>query len=440
MAALSFTVSGITETEKDTIAVCYQCMNDKHPNTVDLIPGAYRDENGKPWVMPFIHKLEKEMLESPNWNHEYVIFLGLDPYMTLVPPLILGDNCPALKTGRAFGIQTVSGTGALRIGAELLARHSKFNTFYLSDPTWDTHDIIFSYGGFKNSRTYRYWDPVKRGLNFEGLLEDLDNAPENAVIVLQICAHNPTGCDLTRDQWIQIADVMQKRKLFPFFDAAYQGLGSGDLEEDAWPVRYFVQRGFEMFIAQTFSKNMGLYSDRIGCLTLVLNDGRQQEIPALKLMMTVIVRAMYLCPTRIGSELVIKVLQNPQHCEEWQKCLRKMAEQLKEVRQALKDRLVKLGTPGSWEHITEQKGMFSFTALTRKQVAYLAEKYHLYMLLNGRVNMFALNNKNLNRFAEAVHDAVLNCPQYRCLCNLFIGDQSHDMTIAVTVTLNHKIK
>lgn len=390
----------------DVIDVCTRCFADKSEKRIDLIPGAYRDENGKPWVLPFVLDLEKKLLKSDTYNHEYVLFLGLDSFNELVPRLILGENSPALNSGRAFGIQTVSGCGALRIGAELLVRHAKYNTFYISSPTWDNHELTFLYAGFSTSRQYRYWDPVKKGVDFKGMIEDLQQAPENAVVILQMCAHNPTGCDLTKEQWTKVADVMQEKKLFPFFDCAYQGFASGNLEEDAWPVRYFVDRGFEMLIAQSFSKNMGLYADRTGCLTILLKEGRQGEVGSIKMMLTIIARALYLCPTRHGAEIVIQTLQDPTLRKQWLECLQTMVERLKVVRQGLKERLEKLGTPGNWNHVTTQTGMFSFTGLTSKQVACLAKEYHMYLLPNGRANLCALNNNNLDRFAQAVHDTI----------------------------------
>ncbi|KAJ4450695.1 hypothetical protein ANN_02124, partial [Periplaneta americana] len=278
---------------------------------------AYRDENGKPWILPFVHDLERKIFECPSYNHEYVVFLGMVPFQELTPQVILGADSPDLKSGRAFGVQTVSGTAALRAGAELLLRHFKYTTFYISEPTWDNHDVTFLYAGFADSRRYRFWDPATRGLDMEGLLEDLRNAPEHSVIVLQMCAHNPTGCDFTKEQWIQIADVMEERNLFPFLDAAYQGLATGDLEEDAWPARYFAQRGFEFFIAQSFSKNMGLYGDRVGCLTLVLNEEQQKQTEHINLLLASIIRALYLCPTRHGPEIVVQTLRSPELTEKW---------------------------------------------------------------------------------------------------------------------------
>lgn len=397
---------------QEGIHVYMKCDADKSEQRINLLAGAYRDEDGKPWVLPFVLRIENEMLRSATYNHEYILFLGLDLFKELVPPVVLGENSPALKSGRAFGIQTASGTSALRIGAELLVRHAKYTTFYTSEQTWDQHEATLLYAGFSNSRQYRYWDPVKRGVDFDGMVEDLRQAPENSVIILQACAHNPTGCDLTKEQWIKVADIVQDKKLFPFFDIAYQGFASGDMEEDAWPVRYFVDRGIEMLIAQSFSKNLGLYGDRVGSLIVVLKDGRQKEFGPIKLMLTMIARALYLVPTRHGGEIVIQTLQDATTRKEWFETVQLMVKRLQSARQGLKERLEKLGTPGNWNHITEQKGMFSFTGLTRKQSAYLADNCHMYILPNGRINVGSLNRNNLDRFAQAVNEAILNVPDH----------------------------
>lgn len=160
---------------------------------------------------------------------------------------------------QAVGVQSLSGTGALKIGAEFLARKIGRSVVYFSDPTWENHFKVFAGSGFTTIKEYRYWDPVMRAINFDGLLEDLNNAPENAVIVLHACAHNPTGCDPSEEQWKRIADVMETKKLFPFFDSAYQGFASGDPIRDSFAVRYFESRGFEFLCAQSYAKNFGLY-------------------------------------------------------------------------------------------------------------------------------------------------------------------------------------
>lgn len=382
------------------------CFADRNENKADLVIGAYRTDDGKSWVLPFIKDLEKKIISEPNYNHEYLMFLGMEQFNQLAPKLILGDNSPALLEGRAFGAQTISGSGAIRVGVEFLVLHLGYNTVYMSTPTWDNHPQQFGYGGFKDLRNYRYWDPASRGLDFRGMLEDLEEAPEDSVIVLHMAAHNPTGCDLTQEQWEQVADVMERRNLFPFIDAAYQGYATGDLDRDAWPVRYLVQRGFELFVAQSFSKSMALYGERVGCLTVVLGEGRAQDATNIKSQLTLIARAMYVCPPKYGAEIVTRVLSDPALTEEWKKCLKVMVNRIQAMRTGLKERLQKLGTPGNWDHITNQIGMFSYLGLTRRQVDYIRDKHHVHMLSTSRANMCGLNSKNIDRVAQAIHDTV----------------------------------
>lgn len=204
---------------------------------------------------------EEAIVEDWSLNHEYLPVLGMDTFSKAATALLLGEDSPNIKNKQAFGVQTLSGTGALRLGAEFLARVMNRKVFYYSDPTWENHQKVFLSAGFTDGRTYRYWDPMTRGIDFDGLIADIKNAPEGAVIILHACAHNPTGCDLSYEQWIKLADVMEQKKLFPFFDSAYQGFASGDPIKDAFAVRYFVERGFEIFCAQSFAKNFGLYSE-----------------------------------------------------------------------------------------------------------------------------------------------------------------------------------
>lgn len=210
-----------------------------------------------------VKKAEAAIVADGSLNHEYLPVLGMDSITNAASTLLLGDGSEALASKRAFGVQCLSGTGALRLGAEFLARILHRTVFYYSDPTWENHHKLFLYAGFTEPRTYRYWHQETRAIDFAGMLEDLEQAPEGAVVILHACAHNPTGIDPTEDQWKQIADVCEKRKLFPFFDSAYQGFASGDPNKDAFAVRYFVSRGFELFCAQSFAKNFGLYSKQL---------------------------------------------------------------------------------------------------------------------------------------------------------------------------------
>lgn len=191
----------------------------------------------------------------------------------------------------------------------------KRNIFYYSEPTWENHRKVFMDAGFQTARTYRYWDAKKRGIDIAGLLEDLENAAPDSVVILHVCAHNPTGCDPTREQWKQIADVMERRKLFPFFDSAYQGFASGDPDHDAWSVRYFVERGFELFAAQSFAKNFGLYCERVGNLTIVPSTAKNNQ--AIKSQFTLLIRGIYSNPPAFGSRIVAKILNDVNLHREW---------------------------------------------------------------------------------------------------------------------------
>ncbi|CAH0722943.1 unnamed protein product, partial [Brenthis ino] len=381
---------------------------DSFKNKVNLGVGAYRDENGKPWVLPVVQKMEKQMAADATLLHEYLPVLGLEQFSKASVSMLLGEDNPVIAAGRAFGVQTLSGTGGLRVGAELLNKHLKYTTFYYSSPTWENHHLVFVNSGFTQPRTYRYWDAKSRAIDFAGMIEDLKNAPENSVIILHACAHNPTGIDPTQEQWEKIADVMEERKLFPFFDSAYQGFASGDLDRDAWAVRYFVQRGFELVCAQSYAKNFGLYNERVGNLAVVVSDA--SLVPALKSQLTWIVRGMYSNPPAHGARVVANVLADGKLFDEWRDHIKMMSSRVIQMREALRAELMKLGTPGNWDHIVKQIGLFSYTGLNEKQSEYLINQHHIYLLRSGRINICGLNPNNVAYVANAIHDAITKFP------------------------------
>ncbi|XP_076045136.1 aspartate aminotransferase, cytoplasmic-like isoform X2 [Oratosquilla oratoria] len=356
-----------------------------------------------------VRKIEKEMAEDDTLNHEYLPILGCEPLATAASKILLGADNPLLKEGRATAMQVLSGTGGLRVAAEFLGKIMKFDTVMYSNPTWGSHRYIFLHSGFKEPKTYRYWDESTKGLNIDGMLEDIRNAPYKSVIMLQVCAHNPTGVDPTQEQWKLIADAIEEKNHFPLFDCAYQGLASGDLEKDAWPVRYFAERGLEMIATQSFAKNFGLYNDCIGNLVLIVKD--PAVITPVRSQFTLLVRGAYSNPPNHGARIVARILNDDALFADWKGAIRIMSDRFKEMRAGLKERLIKLGTPGTWEHITNQTGMLSFTGLSAEQVKYLAEKYHIYMLLDGQVNICGLTTHNLDYVAEAIHDAVTSIPK-----------------------------
>lgn len=385
------------------------CIADSATRKANLCIGVYRTEAEQPWVLPCVKQAELSMAHNDALNHEYLPVLGLEPFCKAAVSLLLGDQTisPPLAQGRAFGIQTLSGTGALRVAAEFLVRILKYDTFYVSYPTWENHRLVFFNAGFKNCAEYRYWNEEKRGIDFDGMIEDLKAAPPNSVIILHCCAHNPTGCDPTKEQWKTIADIVEEKKLFPLFDSAYQGFATGDPENDAWAVRYFAnERNIELICCQSFAKNFGLYNERVGNATFVVSDSN--VVNETKSQLTLIVRAMYSNPPNHGARVVCSILNDESLRENWKECIKTMSSRIIEMRTALRQKLERLNTPGDWSHITSQIGMFSYTGLTRAQVEYLIAHHHIYLLKSGRINMCGLNPSNLEFVAEAFNDAIRN--------------------------------
>ncbi|KAJ3615292.1 hypothetical protein NHX12_018860 [Muraenolepis orangiensis] len=384
---------------------------DSHPQKVNLGVGAYRTDECQPWVLPVVKKVERLIVEDGSLNHEYLPILGLPEFRSASSKVALGDDSPAIKENRVGAVQALGGTGALRIGGEFLRRwyngtNNTATPIYVSAPTWENHNAVFADSGFKDIRPYHYWDAVKKGLDLSGFLDDLEKAPESSVFVLHACAHNPTGTDPSQDEWKQIAEVMKRRKLFVFFDSAYQGFASGSLDKDAWAIRYFVSEGFELFVAQSFSKNFGLYNERVGNLTIVAKDN--ENLTRILSQMEKIVRTTWSNPPSQGARIVSKTLNCPELFTEWKGNVKTMADRVLLMRDQLKAKLQVLGTAGTWDHITQQIGMFSFTGLNPKQVEYMIKEKHVYLMASGRINMCGLTSKNIDYVAQSIHDTVTN--------------------------------
>ncbi|XP_018561316.1 aspartate aminotransferase, cytoplasmic-like isoform X2 [Anoplophora glabripennis] len=386
----------------EVFAITKAFNEDTYDLKVNLGIGVYRTNEGKPWILPVVRAAEKALANDETWNKEYLPVLGLDAFSNAATKMLLGESSPALL--EAFGVQALSGTGALRVGAEFLTRVLGRKVFYYSNPTYANYELLFKSAGFTEGRKYRYWSQEERGLDFEGFIDDLKNAPELSVIILHACAHNPTGCDPTLDQWRQIAEVIKQRKLFPFFDSAYQGFASGDLIQDAATVRFFVEQGFELFCAQSFAKNFGLYNERVGNLSVVLN--KAELGPAVKSQLTLIVRSMYSNPPSHGARIVTYVLSNQDLYTQWKDNIKTMSSRIIEMRRLLREALEHLGTPGDWSHITNQIGMFSYTGLNEAQSINMVRKYHIYMLKSGRISMCGVTPSNVDYVAQAIYETV----------------------------------
>ncbi|GAB1730482.1 hypothetical protein NU195Hw_g5966t1 [Hortaea werneckii] len=385
---------------------------DTDPKKVDLGIGAYRDDNAKPWVLPVVKQADDLLRKDPELNHEYLPIAGLQDFTSASQQLVLGKSSPAVQEKRAVSLQSVSGTGALHLGAGFLAKfynpsNPEAKTIYVSSPTWANHNQVF--GNSKVPvKTYPYFHKETKGLDFDGMISTLQSAPEGAIILLHACAHNPTGVDPTQDQWQKIAQVMKQKKQFPFFDCAYQGFASGSLRRDAWAVNYFVEQGFELMIAQSYAKNFGLYGERAGCFHFVAapSPSAQDEATRVGSQLAILQRSEISNPPAYGARIASTILNNEQLFAQWEEDLRTMSGRIIEMRKQLRNKLEQMGTPGTWNHITDQIGMFSFTGLNEQQVQKLREQFHIYMTKNGRISMAGLNTKNIDYFAKAVDSVV----------------------------------
>ncbi|EKM55486.1 uncharacterized protein PHACADRAFT_256136 [Phanerochaete carnosa HHB-10118-sp] len=380
---------------------------DSFPQKINLGVGAYRDDNSKPWVLPVVKKATQILLEDPNLDHEYLPITGLPAFTSAAAKLVLGADSPAIASGRVCSVQTISGTGANHLGALFLSRYYEFNgdkKVYLSDPTWVNHFAIFRNVGIE-PLTYPYYDPKIIGLAFEQLLNTLKTLPPRSAVLLHACAHNPTGVDPTREQWSQICDVFLEKGHYAFFDSAYQGFASGDLDNDAWAVREFVKREVPLLVCQSFAKNAGLYGERVGALHIVAPT--QEAAARVKSQLSVLARSEISNPPAYGARVVSLILDNPELFEEWKRDIKTMAGRIIEMRKELYRLLTEeFKTPGNWDHIVGQIGMFSFTGIRPEQSQALTEKAHVYLTQNGRISMAGLNTHNIRYFAEKLDKVV----------------------------------
>ncbi|KAG6335395.1 hypothetical protein ID866_3690 [Astraeus odoratus] len=380
---------------------------DTFTQKVNLSAGAYRDNNNKPWVLPVVAKATQILLNDPTLDHEYLPITGLPTFTSAAAKLILGPNSQALSEGRVASVQTISGTGANHLGALFLSRFYEFNgqkQVYLSNPTWVNHHAIFKNVGI-TPVNYPYYDSRTLGVDFDGLKSTLENAPARSIVLLHACAHNPTGVDPTHEQWKEIADIMLTKGHYAFFDSAYQGFASGDLNNDAWAVRYFAEKGISMLICQSFAKNAGLYGERVGALHMIAPTGDAAK--RIKSQLSVLQRSEISNPPAYGARVMSLILNDPGLFEEWDRDIKTMAHRLIAMRAELFKLLTEeFKTPGNWEHIVKQIGMFSYTGLNQEQSLALVEKAHIYLASNGRISMAGLNTHNVRYVAECLDKVV----------------------------------
>lgn len=369
-------------------ALTAKYKDDTNPNKINLGVGAYRDENGKPWVLPVVKTASHKLEAQEDLDHEYLPITGLQQFTAAAQRLVLGEDSKAVKEGRVISVQTLSGTGANHLAALFFARFYQFpdedhREIYISNPTWANHNAIISNVGLK-PRVYPYYDAQSIGLDFDGFKRSLEqDAPKGSVILLHGCAHNPTGVDPTSSQWEEIAQIFEKRGHYAFFDSAYQGFATGDLEGDASAMRLFAARGIPMLVCQSFAKNAGLYNERVGALHVVAST--KEEADRVKSQLSVLQRSEISNPPAYGARLVAMILTEPELFAAWKKDVQTMSGRIIRMRELLFDALeTKYKTPApagrkDWNHIKEQIGMFSFTGLTPDQTKRLVEEYSVYL-------------------------------------------------------------
>ncbi len=372
-------------------------MKDSRPNKVNLGIGLYYDEDGRIPLLDLVKRTEVS-LAADGLTRSYLPMEGLAAYRERVQQLIFGAGREAVTTKRIATIQTIGGSGALKVGADLLKRYFPDAGVWVSDPTWDNHRSMFEGAGIKVS-DYPYYDSKSGGILFPEMLAKIASLPERSIVLLHPCCHNPTGVDLSREQWQQLFPVLLEKNLIPFFDMAYQGFGVG-IDEDAWVVRSFADAGGCFFLANSFSKNLSLYGERCGGLSVVCPDAAQADLVLGQLKFTV--RRNYSSPPNHAGQVVARILGDSALAAEWDGEVARMRERIKIMRKSLHE-VLSARCPGrDFDYFLQQKGMFSYTGLTPEQVDTLRDQHAVYLVRSGRMCVAGLNTKNVAYVAEAM--------------------------------------
>eukprot|EP00043_Microstomoeca_roanoka_P000758 m.28944 g.28944 ORF g.28944 m.28944 type:complete len:446 (-) comp10489_c0_seq4:836-2173(-) len=379
---------------------------DDHPKKVNLGVGAYRDDSGKPFVLQCVVEAERRILDAA-LDKEYASIHGTQTFREETARLALDNAGHAIHDGRVATVQTISGTGGLRVAGMFLAEFYNFpkneKAIYVPSPTWGNHQPIFKACGLE-PRNYTYYNKETYGLNFEGMMKDLDGLPEGSVVLLHACAQNPTGVDPTAEQWRDIAALFQRKRHLPVFDMAYQGFASGDPELDAFAVQHFLNEGLNPFVIQSYSKNMGLYGERVGALNIVT--ASRSEAQAVESQLKILIRPLYSNPPVHGARIVSVVLGDPALRSLWLDEMHSMASRIHKMRAQLVHELKAAGSTLDWSHIEKQNGMFCFSGLTEAEVGRLIHEYHIYLTKNGRISVAGICSGNVAYLAQAMHEVT----------------------------------
>jgi aromatic-amino-acid transaminase len=372
---------------------------DTNPNKVNL--GVYFDDNGKLPLLQCVQAAEKTMMATPT-ARGYLPIDGIVAYDNAVKGLVFGAESDVVKSGRVSTVQAIGGTGGLKIGADFLKKVSPNAKVLISDPSWENHRAIFVNAGFEVG-SYTYYDAAKRGVNFEGMLADLNAAAPGTIVVLHACCHNPTGYDITDAQWDQVIAVVKANSLTAFLDMAYQGFGHG-IAEDGAVIGKFVAAGLNIFVSTSFSKSFSLYGERVGALSVVASD--KEEASRVLSQLKIAIRTNYSNPPIHGGAVVAAVLNNPELRAQWESELAEMRVRIKAMRQKLVESLKAAGVQQDMSFITTQIGMFSYSGLTKDQMVRLRNEFGVYGTDTGRMCVAALNSKNIDYVCASIAKVV----------------------------------
>ncbi|HUO44533.1 MAG TPA: amino acid aminotransferase [Burkholderiales bacterium] len=370
---------------------------DSNPNKINLGVGIYTDDTGKVPVLECVRRAELELAKQP-LPRSYLPIDGLQSYDRAVQDLLFGSASSAVRDGRVLTVQTLGGTGGLKVGADFLRRLVPGAQVWISDPSWENHRALFEFAGF-TVNSYPYYDAATRNVDFDAMTDTLERLPSGSIIVLHACCHNPTGVDLTVPQWDRVVEIVNQRSLLPFLDIAYQGFAE-NLEADAAAVRRFAESCPAVFISSSFSKSLSLYGERVGAFSLVT--GSAEETRRALSQVKRIIRTNYSNPPTHGGRAASMVLTSAELRALWERELGKMRDRIKLMRHQIVDKIRALRPDVDLGFVIEQRGMFSYSGLTRPQVDKLRSEYGVYAVDSGRICVAALNSGNIDYAARAI--------------------------------------
>lgn len=390
--------SSVEMAPRDPILGLNEAFNaDTRPSKVNLGVGVYYNEEGRIPLLRAVAEAEKARIAA-HAPRGYLPIEGIAAYDQAVQNLLFGQGSHLIAEGRCVTTQAIGGTGALKIGADFIKRLQPGAVAAISDPSWENHRALFEAAGYE-VRNYRYYDANTHGVNRSGMLEDLAALPPGSVVVLHACCHNPTGVDLSLDDWKAVLDVVRERELIPFLDIAYQGFGDG-IKEDSAAIDLFAESGLAFFVSSSFSKSFSLYGERVGALTMVT--ASRDEASRVLSQVKRVIRTNYSNPPTHGAIVVASVLNSPELRALWEHELGEMRERIREMRVAMVDKLAALNASRDFSFVARQRGMFSYSGLTVEQVERLRNEFGIYAVSTGRICVAALNRNNLDAVTNAI--------------------------------------